>query len=424
MKTRPIPTSPKNKKVSKKALDEIYSDEDLATIEKPKKSSRLNLFVTLVVAIIFGFLAGLLGEVILVAYGPEIPFLNRLEIFAQYTYPQSVILRSQSKLDKKIVSQIQAIRTQVSPSLVTVYEKKQMADDLSQVYLEGEQKGLGLIVSNDGVIITSPNVIDDVNNNFVVITHDKKIFEARNPSIDPLTGLVFFSIEADNLAIVNLADLDNINAGEGVLVIRHTNYDSQESVFTGTVNSVYYQERSTLADLLESTEEINTMLQVNVALEVLYAGEIVFDFEGKALGISLEDQNSAVQNILPFDYVKIALNQILSSGEIKRPYLGLHYIDIAKVVNFPDFLVEQRTKGAYIYSTDETKKPAIIPKSPAEGVGLKEGDIIIAVDKQILDEINDLTEIIQSYDVGEFITLTIIREDQRKEVKVELGTIK
>jgi len=124
MKARPIPTSPKNKKSGKKALDEIYSDEDLAIIEKPKKSSKLNLFITLVIAIIFGFLAGILGEMILVTYGPEIPFLNRLEIFAQYTYPQSVILRSQSKLDKKIVSQIQAIRTQVSPSRYNHFSKR------------------------------------------------------------------------------------------------------------------------------------------------------------------------------------------------------------------------------------------------------------------------------------------------------------
>jgi len=422
MKTRSIPTSPKNQKdiKVKKGLDEIYNDKELSTIERPLKNSKLGLIATLMLAIIFGFIAGFLGHIILIAYGPDIPILNQLDILTQYDYPKSIVLKGQNKLDQKIISQIQEVRTKVSPSIVEIYNRKDVTgESLSNVYINDELRGYGMIVSNDGVVITSATTIGNFIGEYVAITSDREIYEIKNPVQDPVTDLVFANIDDENLETVGFSDLNSVTVGEGVIIVHPTVNDAEESVFTGVVTNKFFQDQSSIDSIVENSEKYSTSIQLNVNTDKLLAGDIVFDFDGNAVGISMNEQDTIIQRIVPFEYVETALNQFLSSGSIKRPYLGVNYIDLARTINLPESMTNGRTSGALIYSTDEENLPSIISNSPAEKAGLQKEDIIIKVDNSVLNHVG-LSEEILILDVGDLLELTILRDDVEEKIKVEL----
>jgi S1-C subfamily serine protease len=120
---------------------------------------------------------------------------------------------------------------------------------------------------------------------------------------------------------------------------------------------------------------------------------------------------------IPINQVKKSIIQVETSGVIKTSYLGVRYVlinsDLQKKNNLPvDY-------GAWVYSN--TSEPAIVPGSPAQKAGLKQGDIILELNQEKITVNSPLTVLLKKYEPGETITLKILRDEKETEIKITLG---
>ncbi len=165
--------------------------------------------------------------------------------------------------------------------------------------------------------------------------------------------------------------------------------------------------------LVESSENFFTKLILNNEVPQKFRGAAVFNLAGDVLGLA--DGKGEIE---PMAHLASAVNSLFKNKVIKRPSLGINYIDLAQLAA-ADAADNNWQKGAIIFK--DQKGVAVKKNSPASQAGLKEGDIIISVDNVNLDNVNNLAEIIQNHAAGDKINLVILRAGNETEVEVTLG---
>jgi S1-C subfamily serine protease len=122
---------------------------------------------------------------------------------------------------------------------------------------------------------------------------------------------------------------------------------------------------------------------------------------------------------LPINLAKKDIEQVQKTGKITYPFLGIRYTLIT-----PSLKSEKNLPvdyGALIVSGSNSSEPAITPSSAAEKAGLKENDIILEADGQKIDKDHSLAKIIQDHNVGDKVTLKVLRDGKEMEMRVVLG---
>ena len=138
------------------------------------------------------------------------------------------------------------------------------------------------------------------------------------------------------------------------------------------------------------------------------------NLKGEVIGIntavSLEGEN--IGFTIPINKAKKDIEQIKATGKIVYPFIGVRYVilneDIQKANNL------SVDHGAFITSSEGTGEAAIVPDSPADKAGLKEGDIILEFDGQKITTSHSLADIISNYDPGDTVVLKVLRDGQEK----------
>lgn len=417
MKIKASPTSPKSRVEKENTISNLYKDNDVGKIERAKPSPP-GLFTIVFLSIIFGFLAGLLSIILFFMYGSEIPLLKDIGLASNLSQTLMVIKQQKNNVIIQNNEKMQLAIEKVSPAIVDIFVKKPTnATELDQIYLINERKGEGLILTNDGLIITTNQVVDNLKEDYVVITSDNKIYSASNYLEDPVTGTVFIKIEAVNLPVVDFANLEDINYGDEVFVLQNNINSFGYDLSLTNIKNLNYRNISSPSELVETSEKLSKKILINEKFDSFTKASPVINLDGKIVGLLVE--NEKLNFVLPIQFIKTILSGVLKNNKIERPYLGVHYISLSEAINIPDKLSQGRNKGALIYSSDP-KNPSIEIKSPAQKAGLKEGDIILKVNGLIIDQKNSLTYYIQDSKIGDIVNLSILRSGSEKEIKVEL----
>ena len=202
MKARVSPTSPKNKKVnnSDKQIDDYYKNT-LKSIEKPDRSSSKSSIGFLIVVIIIGFMAGILGQIILLSYGSDVPYLEKLDIFS-WTNQQSLFISNRSNKDVSS-EQMQKVVADVNTSIVQIYKYKEQDNTLESLYIPEESLGFGFVLTNDGYIVTTNDIISNYEN-LVIITNEKEVYLVDNTIADTATDFVFLKTDDSGLQTLDI----------------------------------------------------------------------------------------------------------------------------------------------------------------------------------------------------------------------------
>jgi len=401
MKPKISPTSPKINKEKQQGLDEYYQ-QSLKTIEKPSRpriGSRLG-FIFLV--IIFGFLSGTLGLIMLLSYGSEIPWVGNLGIFSSST--QSSFFITGSSNNKILTTeQVDKIIEEINPTVVQIYQEKELASDLESLYLPGEAIANGLVLTDDGFIVTLGQSIIDNAEKLVVITHEGSIYKVDSVIKDPVTSFIFLKIEATNLSTITLGQDTDLHYLEDIILLKRHAFNSRPVVVKNSLLDLSYKELNSIDDFIYSSESYTEVMRLGENVSSSMTQSIAFSFNREALGIV--EENNGNYTILPFSQIKHVIYQLLSDQSIIRPYLGIHYIDLYEVINLSQDLTLGLKKGVIIYTDDETQRPSIKDNSPAHKAGLISGDIITGIGP------------------GQVITLEIQRADEVKDIKVTLDEL-
>lgn len=280
--------------------------------------------------------------------------------------------------------------------------------------------GTGFVVSPDGLILTNKHVVDDDKAEYTVYLNDGRKFKAKILLKHPVDDLALIKIDAYNLPTLPLGNSDNLQIGEFVIAIGNALGEFQNTVSFGVISGL--KRNIVASDTFGKTQRLEDLIQTDAAINYGNSGGPLINIYGEVIGVNTAIVSGA-QNIgfaIPINRAKRMIEEWKTKGKVEIPFLGIKYV-----------LVDEKVKerfnlpyayGAYVYTEIKSDK-AVIPNSPAERAGIKEGDLILEIDGEKITLQNTLAAAVRKKKVGDVVTLKIWRDGKILEIKVTLGKL-
>lgn len=268
-------------------------------------------------------------------------------------------------------------------------------------------QGSGVIISNDGYVITNNHVIDGADK-IEVTLNDKRMFNAKVIGADPSTDLALLKIEGENFPFLRFGNSDMLRVGEWVLAVGNP-MGLNSTVTAGIVSA---KGRAIGAG---KSMSIESYIQTDAAVNPGNSGGALVNTNGELVGINtmiLSQTGSYIgySFAVPSNIAIKIVNDLKEYGSVQRALLGVTIIemsaDLAKEKDI-DFV-----NGVYIESVSD--------RSSAKEAGLKKGDIVISIDGVETYSSAKLQEQISLHHPGDKIEVTIIRDGKQKVIEVVL----
>lgn len=279
--------------------------------------------------------------------------------------------------------------------------------------------GSGFIVRSDGLIVTNKHVVYETDAEYMVLTNDEKEYPAKVLTRDPINDVAVLKIEATDLPTVTIGDSDKIELGQTVIAIGNALGLFSNTVSKGIVSGLGRKISAALGQS-GAIENLRHVIQTDVAINQGNSGGPLVNLDGEVIGI-----NTAIifgaQNIgfaLPINWAKTDLEELDKFGRIIRPYIGLRYIMLNKELQEKYALPVDY--GALVIKDHLPGSQAVVKDSPADKGGIKENDIVLEINGIQLTEKRELADIVETAQVGDKITLYVMRGDQKLTTQVQL----
>ncbi len=270
--------------------------------------------------------------------------------------------------------------------------------------------GSGVIISDDGYVVTNHHVIEGANSIEVILNNNQRFF-AKLVGQDPSTDLALLKIKARNLPFVKYGDSDQVIPGEWVLAIGNP-FNLNSTVTAGIVsakarNIGILEERNNL--------QVESFIQTDAAVNPGNSGGALVNLHGELIGI-----NSAIATAtgtysgysfaIPINLAKKIMDDLLEFGEVQRGLLGVQIGDVNP--GLADQLNLSVTQGVLISSINNG--------SAAKAAGMEAGDVIVAIDKHPIASVSELQEWVARKRPGQSVMVSYLRDNQPQEISVRL----
>jgi len=291
----------------------------------------------------------------------------------------------------------------------------------SQGVLGGQSGiGSGFIFDANGWILTNRHVVEGATQ-LTVVLNDSTQLAGTLYGIDTLTDLAIVKVDATGLPTIPLGDSGALKLGQLAIAIGNPLGEFENTVTTGIISGLGRQIVAGNSSQT-SSEQLNNLIQTDAAINPGNSGGPLLDSAGQVIGINTA-VNQDAQGIgfaIPIDIAKPIMQQALNGDQLERPWIGVYYTVITKQLASDQGLpVDQ---GALI-SSSSSGVPAVFPNSPAAKAGLKDGDIVTAIDGTAVTASQDLAEAMLEHAPGDTVTLSVLRSGKEMEVQVTLGVL-
>lgn len=274
--------------------------------------------------------------------------------------------------------------------------------------------GSGVIISDDGYIVTNNHVIDGATK-IRVILNDKREYIADLLGKDPNTDLALLRINEKNLPFAIVGNSDDVKVGQWVLAVG--NPFNLTSTVTAGIVSAKGRGLNLLRDPRnpETQYAIEAFIQTDAAVNPGNSGGALVSADGKLIGIntaiaSQTGQYAGYAFAIPVNLMRKVVEDLRKYGAVQRGFLGVQIQDVTNELADREGLRD--VKGVFIAKVNEN--------SAAETAGLKEKDVIIAVDGEAVNSSNQLQEKIGLRSPGDKVKIKVIRNGSIKEFDVVL----
>ncbi len=275
-----------------------------------------------------------------------------------------------------------------------------------------EQKGAGsgIIISEDGYIITNNHVVENANK-VSVSMYDKRSFEATVVGTDPLTDLAVIKIDANNLPAVYLGDSDELKVGQWVMAIGNP-LSLSSTVTAGIVSA---KGRGQLG-LIRDSYGVENFIQTDAAINPGNSGGALVDLSGAVVGVNSAIATSGTGTYIgygfaiPINLAKAVAKDLIAHGKVSRGYIGINIGEVDDAI--AKSLGMDKPRGIIIQG--------LLENGAAAESDLKPGDIILEIDGREVDAPNQLQSYVASQTAGTTVTLKIFRDGEYLEKKVTL----
>jgi Do/DeqQ family serine protease len=281
-----------------------------------------------------------------------------------------------------------------------------------ELYFENPARssGSGVIISDDGYIVTNNHVVEGSSNIEVILSNNRRYY-AKLVGVDPTTDLALLKIRGRNMPFIRYGDSDNLSPGEWVLAVGNP-FDLNSTVTAGIV-SAKARNIQILND--RNNLEVEAFIQTDAAVNPGNSGGALVNLRGELVGI-----NSAIATTtgsyqgysfaIPVSLVRKVMDDLLEFGQVQRGLLGVQITNVDATVSERRSLnVEQ---GVLIEHVNEG--------SAAENSGMKSGDIIIGIDGHVVTSVSELQEWVARNRPGSEINVSFLRDGEKREVRARL----
>lgn len=379
----------------------------------------MELKVPIIISIILSLLFGFIGGILSVRYYPEI-----VEVFPEFSSrinESTNFEKAPVSIEKKIVtSEEEAIINVVNQSIssvVSVLAKGEISlPEFPLLAREIKSAGSGFIVSSDGMILTNKHVVQYEKVEYTVVLQNGEKYKAKVLARDPIQDLAVLKIQKEGLKPLVLGDSSNLQIGQTVIAIGNALGEFQNTVSVGVISGL---SRKIVAGGGGTIETIEEVIQTDAAINQGNSGGPLLNLSGEVIGINTAMAWGA-ENIgfaIPSNKTKKAIKDVREKGKITYPFLGISYILINDALQAQYNLPVNY--GAWVVRGE--KEPAVVPGSQADKAGIKEDDIILEMDERKITEENTLSSMILKHDIGDKITLKILRKGQKIDITARLG---
>jgi serine protease Do len=276
--------------------------------------------------------------------------------------------------------------------------------------MPSRSSGSGVIISDDGFIVTNNHVIEDASNIEVVMNNNQRFF-AKLVGTDPTTDLALLKIRGKNLPFIKYGDSDKITPGEWVLAVGNP-FDLNSTVTAGIV-SAKARNIGILRD--RNNLQVESFIQTDAAVNPGNSGGALVNLRGELIGINtaIATSSGSYQGYsfaIPVSLVKKVMDDLLEFGKVQRGLLGIQIADLNASV--AEEMSLSTSQGVIINRVNEG--------SAAESAGLKSHDVIVGIDGHPITSVSELQELVARNRPGAEIKVEFLRNNNRKLLPVRL----
>ncbi len=271
-----------------------------------------------------------------------------------------------------------------------------------------EGSGSGVIISEDGYIVTNNHVIDGAKT-IKVNLNDNRSFEAELIGADPASDIALLKIKADDLVPLSFANSDDVRLGEWVLAV------GNPFNLTSTVTAGIISAKGRNINIINDRTAIESFIQTDAAVNPGNSGGALVNTRGQLIGIntaisthtgSFEGYSFAV----PSNIVRKVVDDLIAYGTVQRAFLGVNIANVSAELAKEQEL--STNSGVYIIE---------VPSNGAAAeAGIERGDVIVKIDGDAVTKVAELTEKIGRKRPGDKIKVTVYRGKKLKEFDVVL----
>lgn len=271
-----------------------------------------------------------------------------------------------------------------------------------------EGAGSGVIISSDGYIVTNNHVIDNALE-IEVILNNNKSYPAKVIGADPNTDIALLKIDESNLPVVVFGDSDALKVGEWVLAVGNP-FNLTSTVTAGIVSA-----KARSINILNAPLRIESFIQTDAAVNPGNSGGALVNTRGELVGIntaiaSQTGSYSGYSFAVPSSIVEKVVSDMRQFGVVQRAVLGVNIQEITSELARERNL--RTTQGAFVAGVAEN--------GAAQRAGIKEGDVITAINGVSIRSVAQLQEQVGRFRPGDVIDVEFRRDNKTLTVKAEL----
>ena len=290
----------------------------------------------------------------------------------------------------------------------------------SRTTSEATASGSGIIISEDGYILTNNHVVDSKSEStyydiseatsvkVTLSSGEKQTYDAKIVGKDSQTDLAVLKIDAKNLVKAEFADSDSVKIGEFTMAVGNP-LALGTTITCGVVSAIN-------REVDDGEGNKFTCIQTDAAINSGNSGGALVNSKGQVIGINtLKVSSTGVEGIgfaIPINSTISVAEELKAYSKVRRPYIGIGgrnlTEDVAKVHNL--------VVGVYVSSVEQF--------SAAEKSGIQIGDVITAIDGKDVKTMDELNEIKNTHKIGDKVSLKIYRDGKYQDIQLTLGESK
>ncbi len=311
------------------------------------------------------------------------------------------------------------IAEKTMPSVVGISTVSQTLTETIFGLQSGESMGIGtgLIVSEDGYILTNSHVVNDGNAETITVDlYDGTEYSGTILWNDASLDLAIVKIEASGLSAADLGDSDTVNIGDYALAIGNPlGLDFERSVTSGIISGLNRSITVAASPTATTGNTMDGLIQTDASINSGNSGGPLINSHGQIIGINSAKASSAegLGFAIPINVAIPIIQQIRETGTFESAYLGISGYDLAAVSAGLETDFNTKT-GVFVND--------IYAGSGAANAGLKPGDVIVAIEGHDVDGMSSLKKQLINYRPGDTVMVTVERDKEEITVDLVLGS--